>query len=144
MNDYLDSSALVKLLIREADSDVLVGALSDTRLLTCRITYAEARAAIARREREAPDRALEWAAARAQLEADWPGYVAIDITQALVQRAGEFSEAFALRAYDAVQLAAADLAHATMAEPTRFRSYDRRLNRAARLLGLQLPEEALF
>lgn len=142
MNDYLDSSALVKLLVREEGSEELARAVAGNRLLTSRISYAEARSALARREREAPGRGHDWAAARLQLDSDWPGFVVIDVTDALVRRAGEFADAFGLRAYDAVQLAAADLAHAAMDEPTRFHAYDRRLNRAARLLGLQLPDEA--
>jgi len=61
-----------------------------------------------------------------------------------VVRASEFTDVFALRGHDALQLAASVLAQAATDEPLSFWSFDRRLNRAARLLGLVLPEAALL
>lgn len=144
MNAYLDSSALVKLPVREPDSDAVAHELAGCTLFTCRLSYTEARSAIARREREVPERSGEWSAARRQLDADWPACLVIDVKRPLVERAAEFCDSFGLRAYGAVQLAAAQLAHAALQEPMPFRSHDRRLNRAARLLGLLLPEGALL
>ncbi len=144
MNFYVDSSALVKLLIAEPQSEELLRHLSEAKLFTCRVTYAETRAAIARRAREAPDRVQEWSEARAQLDADWAGFRVIEVVQPLVLCAGEFADVFSLRGYDAVQLAAGHIAHQAMMEEMGFLSYDRRLNRAARLLGLNLPDDALL
>ena len=142
MNVYIDSSALVKLLIAEPESTELLGRLSQAKLFTCRVTYAETRAAIARRAREAPERVQEWSEARAHLDADWAGFRVIEVVQPLVLCAGEFADVFALRGYDSIQLAAGHKAHLAIADDLSFLSYDRRLNRAARLLGLKLPEDA--
>jgi uncharacterized protein len=144
LNVYVDSSALVKLLIAEPESEQLLGRLSQAKLFTCRVTYAETRAAIARRAREAPAKVQEWSEARAHLEADWAGFRVIEMVQSLVLCAGEFADVFGLRGYDAIQLAAGHSAHTAMMEDMSFLSYDRRLNRAARLLGLKLPEDALL
>jgi len=72
------------------------------------------------------------------LAADWPALHVVDVNQTVAVRP-EMAEALALRARDAVQLAAADAARNALAEPVTFASFDRRLNRAARLLGLDLP-----
>ena len=77
--------------------------------------------------------------AKADLARDWPHYVVMEVTQNLVERAGEFADAFALRGYDAVQLAAAHIAMAQSDLPLCFSCFDRRLNQAAKLLGLTLP-----
>jgi hypothetical protein len=63
----------------------------------------------------------------------------MEVTQNLVVRAGEFADTFALRGYDAVQLAAAQIAMVQSDLPLCFSSFDRRLNQAAKLLGLTLP-----
>lgn len=142
MRAYLDTSALLKLFIDEDGSEALVRQLVGQAAATCRITYVEARAALARREREAPLLGGAWADARRQLDADWAGFGVVEVNAPLVEAAARFAEAFALRAYDATQLAACHALRATLAGPVVFFSYDRRLNRAARLLGLNLPEGA--
>lgn len=145
MRAYLDTSALLKLFVDEDGSEALAQQIvgADHLATTCRITYAEARAALARRERESPHLHMQWAEARRLLDADWHVMAVVEIDQRLVQRAGDLADAFALRAYDAVQLAACDALHATLSGPVVFYSFDLRLNRAARLLGLQLPPGAL-
>jgi hypothetical protein len=62
--------------------------------------------------------------------------VALDITQQLVERAGDYADAFALRAYDAVQLAAAFETARISQSAVQFACFDVRLNRAAKTLGL--------
>jgi hypothetical protein len=71
-------------------------------------------------------------------EQAWHGFVIADITQPLVERAGVFAEAFALRGYDSVQLAAAHQLHEQFALPLTFACFDRRLNQAAKLLQLEV------
>ena len=58
----------------------------------------------------------------------------MEISQTLVETAGRFADAFALRGYDSVQLAAAHVLKGSTARPLIFASYDRRLNQAAQLL----------
>lgn len=60
------------------------------------------------------------------------------MTQTVVDRAGEYADAFALRGYDAVHLASARLAREGSGEAVTFACFDRRLNQAARLLEMTL------
>lgn len=144
MRAYIDTSALVKLLIVEDGSVALAEALTGASVWTSRASYVEARAAVARREREASAPREACAAARLQLQADWPAYTVVELSPGLAETAAEFAEAFALRGFDAIQLASAHLAKSSVPETVSFFAFDRRLNRAARLLGLQLPPDALL
>ena len=135
-----DTSALVKLYIVEPDSDAVAElAAGAEAVAVCRIAWAEAHAALSRRAREIPvDRpAIE--AAKQALARDWPDLLVLEVTQALVERAGEYADVFGLRAYDSVQLAAAYEAHRLAETPVAFLCFDSRLNKAARVLGMSTP-----
>ena len=71
-------------------------------------------------------------------EQAWPNFVIADITQPLVEKAGTYAEAFALRGYEGIQLAAAHQLHEHFALPLTFACFDRRLNQAAQLLQLEV------
>ena len=71
-------------------------------------------------------------------EQAWPGFAIADVTQPLVEKAGMYAEAFGLRGYDSVQLAAAHQLLEHLALPLTFACFDRRLNQAAKLLQLEL------
>lgn len=77
-------------------------------------------------------------AIKAEFTADWSAYLRVEMTQPLVQRAADLAEAFALRAYDSVHLAAADFLFNQKVAPMTFACFDRRLNQAARVLGIPL------
>jgi uncharacterized protein len=117
----------------------LTEALAGTVLATCRITFAEVRSAIARREREMPAATDFWAQARKQFADDWLTFQLVEVQQPLVEKAADYADVFGLRAYDAVQLAAAAVLHEGAPGGVIFRAFDVRLNRAARQLGLALP-----
>ena len=136
---FCDTSALIKLYLREPESDALLAeAGAASAVVVCRIAWAEAFAAIARRAREVPaDRAV-LDEARRRLQTHWPSYLVIEVTQPLVELAGEYADIFALRAYDSVQLAAARTAQEATAEELRFACFDARLRKAARFLGMGL------
>jgi len=136
---YCDSSALVKLYVDEAGSARIHVAVAEAMALaTCRISWAETHAAFSRRVREVPEDLAAIELARQALAGDWPRFVVLEVTQPLVERAAEYADAFALRGYDSVQLAAAKLASETIGEPCGFACFDDRLGKAARLLGLAL------
>jgi predicted nucleic acid-binding protein len=136
---YCDTSALLKLLVSEAGSDQMQQAGSDAdAIAVCRITWAEAMAAMARRQREDPVSSEDLEQARQQLIQVWEHCSIVEVSQNLVESAGRYADAFALRGYDSVQLAAAHELHRTTAEPVTFASYDRRLNQAAQLLQLKV------
>ncbi|MCX5954701.1 MAG: type II toxin-antitoxin system VapC family toxin [Cyanobacteria bacterium] len=62
----------------------------------------------------------------------------VEVSQGLVETAGRFVDAFALRRYDSVQLAAAHQLHVNAEQPVVFASHDRRLTQAAQLLQLEV------
>jgi predicted nucleic acid-binding protein len=117
----------------------MINARSSSKgIAVCRITWAESMAALAQRTRFKGTNQSGLAQARSMFEQAWPGFVIADITQPLVERAGVFAEAFALRGYDSVQLAAAHQLHEQFALPLTFACFDRRLNQAAKLLQLEV------
>lgn len=89
-------------------------------------------------EREDPASAGPLDQARQQLGQAWGSFALVEVSQDLVERAGRIAEAFALRAYDSVQLAAADLLRTHMQAPVTLACFDRRLCQAAALLHLDL------
>jgi len=135
---FCDTSALIKLYVCEPfTKEMLAAATAAPSLAGCRIAWAEAMAALARRARESPADAEVIDAVRLRLRDDWGDYVVVEVTQALVELAGDYADTFALRGYDSVQLAAArTLSEATRA-PVQFACFDRRLEKAARVLGLE-------
>jgi predicted nucleic acid-binding protein len=136
---FCDTSALLKLFIDEQGSESMINARSSSKgIAVCRITWAESMAALAQRTRFKGTNQSRLAQARSMFEQAWPGFVIADITQPLVERAGVFAEAFALRGYDSVQLAAAHQLHEQFALPLTFACFDRRLNQAAKLLQLEV------
>jgi len=134
---FCDTSALVKLYILEDSSremQTLAGAAS--AIAVCRIAWAEMMAALSRRAREFPNDADAIEVVRKRLRTDWPRYVVVEVTQALVDLAGEYADTFALRGYDSVQLAAARTLQDMAREEIQFACFDSRLGKAARMLGM--------
>ncbi len=134
---FCDTSALLKLYIEEPGSDLVKAHLHEAEAVAvCRIAWAEAHAALSRRARETPEDTATLEQAKAALAADWPHYIVMEISQALVERAGDYADTFALRAYDSVQLAAAFETGLISQSPVLFASFDIRLNKAAKPLGM--------
>jgi predicted nucleic acid-binding protein len=130
---YLDTSSLVKLYIEESGTQE-TESLVDGALLVCTsvIAYAEARSALARLHRERKLSDEEHEAAKADLDEDWPRFLAIEVTREIWKTAGDLAEKHALRGFDSLHLASfLHLAHANLGEPTKFSSFDDRLNSAA-------------
>ncbi len=137
---FRDTPALVKLYILEDSSremQTLAGAAS--AIAVCRIAWAEMMAAVARRAREFLNDADAIEVVRKRLRTDWPRYVVVEVTQALVELAGEYADTFALRGYDSVQLAAARSLQDMAGEEIQFACFDTRLGKAARMLGMPGP-----
>ena len=137
---FCDTSALVKLYIREDSSrEMQAVAGVATAIAVCRITWAEIMAALARRARELPNDAEAIEIVRKRLRTDWPRYAVVEVTQPLVELAGEYVDTFALRGYDSVQLAAARTLQDMAGEEVQFACFDARLGKAARVLGMPGP-----
>lgn len=134
---FCDTSALVKLYIKEDFSDAMTKlARSASAVAVCRIAWAEAMAALARRLRDNPADAKAIEAIRARLHTDWPRYAIVEVTQPLVELAGEYADTFALRGYDSVQLAAARTLQEAANEEVHFACFDARLLKSAKVLGM--------
>jgi predicted nucleic acid-binding protein len=95
---FCDTSALLKLFFDEPGSESMINARSSSKgIAVCRITWAESMATLAQRTRFKGTNQSGLAQARSMFEQAWPGFVIADITQLLVEKAGVFAEAFALR-----------------------------------------------
>jgi uncharacterized protein len=148
---YADSSVLVKRHVRESGTDwfrTIADPASGQVITTARISQVEVYSALNRRVRETvltPDQYAEIVADVAAL--CLTEYQFIELTPAVVARARHLLEQHALRAYDAVQLAAAltardSLVSAGLAAPV-FISSDDRLLTAAQLEGLLADNPSL-
>ena len=136
---YCDTSALLKLFVDEEGSDWMIKARdASLSIAVCRITWAESMAAFAQRCRFKGANLPALAKSRTALEQAWYEFAIVDISQPLVEKAGVYAEAFALRGYDSVQLAAAHNLREECSLPLTFACYDRRLNQAAQLLQLEV------
>jgi hypothetical protein len=134
---YLDTSALVKLLVQEAhSSEVKAAARLAGTCGTSRIAYVETLAALARREREglAPHLAQE---IRASFETMWESLMLVEVNRPITVRAAVLARTHGLRAYNAVHLASAQEIHETIPD-TVFACFDERLNKAAMAQGMRV------
>lgn len=132
MITYVDTSVMLKLLIDdELGGDEAERLWSNSNFVVCAETgYAEARAALAAAHCAARLTPRSHVAAKRELEELWAQVDAVVVSTALVRAAGELAESERLRGYDAVHLAAALAAGATV-----FASADDRLLAAARKRG---------
>ncbi len=136
---FCDTSALMKLLVDEDQSDQMQQVSTTVEAIgVCRISWAEAMAALARRQREDPISSDDLEQARQHLIQSWRTFIIVEVSQSLVESAGRFADVFALRGYDSVQLAAAQELQLKAEQPVIFASVDRRLNQAAQLLQLEV------
>ena len=71
------------------------------------IAWTEAYAALSRRARKVAEDADAIERAKLALAAGWLHFVVLEIDLALVERAGDYADTFALRGYDSIQLASA-------------------------------------
>lgn len=127
----------MKLYVRETGSRTVKRRVQAAVLVaTSRVAYPEARAALARREREGALTTTGLRRAVAALDRDLGAYVIVEVAAALAQRAGGLAEKHALRGFDSLHLASAlELQSLVGATPV-FVAYDLRLMAAAAAEGL--------
>ena len=120
---YVDSSALVKLVISEAESEALAEHVSDDAVLaTSRIAIVEVP--------RAASVANPSAEARTEAQRVVESCLLVDVTDRLLRRAARHTSA-TVRTLDAIHLASAE-----HVEPDEMIVYDRRLREAAVHIGL--------
>ena len=141
---YLDASALVKRYVAERGS-------RETRELSTKadvvatslITRAEVAAALAKAVRLGiiePDSGRK---AQRAFASQWPDIAKVPVSEALVSRAGALSWDFALRGYDAVQLASALTWQEAVGAEITLATFDRELWDAGKRAGVRIWPETL-
>jgi uncharacterized protein len=134
---FWDTSALLKLYIDEQGSDVVFDGRADAEVVAVsRIACAEFHADLTRRIGESPEDVALVELAKKGLRTDWSQFLVAEITQFLVVRAGDCADLFALRGFDSAQLASASEIAIHSQSPVCFASFDLRLNKAAKALGM--------
>ena len=133
MTVYLDTSSAIKLYVAEAGSDDVNELVRGAAVVaTSAVTYAEARAALARLRREGALSAARLKSVRRELDDQWPSFVSIVATNALCRAAGDLAERYSLRGFDGIHLASfAEVARRAGPQQTQFSSFDDQLNDAA-------------
>lgn len=142
MISYVDTSALVKLLLREEGGSELVRGILDASdvAVTSRVTYPEGRAALSAAMRAGRLVAHEHARSKRDLDRALAALTIVELDPRVARAAGDVSERFALRAYDAVHLASALVVDEG---DTVVVTWDRALANAAGAAGLGVaPREA--
>ena len=131
MSTYVDTSALLKRYVEEADSAAADGLLrADHALLTARHTIVEVRRNLGRLLS-----GRELIAARAAFADDLRSVSIIEIDEATCESAASIAETTGVRTLDALHLAAAQ----RVSEPgMSFLTFDLRQAQAARALGLMV------
>ena len=108
---FFDSSAIVKRYVSEIGTAWVIRTVdpaTSNRVYVARITGAEVVSAITRQGRSGSLSTTDAASAIGQFRHDFVNeYRVIEISVALIDRAMSLAETYALRGYDAVQLAAA-------------------------------------
>ncbi len=137
MTLYLDTSVLVKLYIREEDSEDVGAVVADASVVaTSLLAYPEACAAFERRRREKSISPVALKAARQAFDADWSSWLAVGIDADLARQSARLAERHGLRAADAIHLASFERILAVAEDDdVRFLCADDRLSKAARSLG---------
>jgi predicted nucleic acid-binding protein len=134
---YLDTNALIKLYVEEEGADTVRRMREGTRVVaTSRLACAEARAALARAQREGRICMQDYRQVVEDLDRDWESYFVLEVTEGLVRQAGDLAERHALRACDALHLASALLLHERVRLDITFLCFDERLEEAAQAVDL--------
>jgi len=134
---YLETSNLVKLYVREADSEEIAKLIAEAEVVaTSIVAYPEARAAFARKFREKGITEEDYARIKEDLEKDWEKLFIIKLTDSLARSSGGLAEKCALRGFDALHLASALEFKKSIPHPVHFSSSDVRLKESAKSEGL--------
>jgi predicted nucleic acid-binding protein len=107
---YFDTSAILPLIVEEAGSEEARRLWRDAeRVTSARVVYAEGHAALASAARLGRLGADQLRAAIGELVDHYEELHLVEISDRLVRRAGALAEEYALRGYDSIHLAAAEL-----------------------------------
>lgn len=134
---YLDTSAWVKLYVRESGSKELrADAAKAEAMAASVVAYPEARAAFARLKAQGISTAVKHQQRLAQLNHDWENLLRIELVPVVVRTAGDLAEVYGLRGFDSIHLASALWLKDKTSTPLHFAVFDQRLRAAAERAGL--------
>ena len=137
---YFDTSSVVPLVVGEASTELCNRIWTEsTRIVSVRLLYPEARAALARAQRMGRLTRPQLTAVVMELDSILAEIDLIELTADLAHAAGELTEEHGLRGYDAVHLAAA---RSVADEEFVFATGDADLAAAARAGGLAVTVTA--
>ena len=129
---YADSSSLAKLYIEEEGSaETKEATRRAERVVSSLVAYAELRAALARARSNTRITEDGFQLARARLDADWRAVLVIDVSNMIVERAGDLADRYLIRGFDAIHLASVWQVRELNEGEVRFSTADRRLRAAA-------------
>lgn len=133
---YLDTDALVKLLVKEPGTDIARDASQEADLLTSsHLAYVETRSALARMRAGRRLTASGHKSKLTEFEAMWADIAVLAVSGATIIDAAKLAEQHTLRAYDAVHLASALTLEV---DDLSFACWDNDLREAAGAQGLRL------
>lgn len=143
---YLDTSALVKLYVREPGTDEMVRLAEPSSGHTVAIlglARVEFRSAVRRRERAGEVSHDAAAALITSIDVHLQSlYLVQPVTEAVLEEAAGLLDRHPLRAYDSIQLAGCLSLRARVSEPPSFVCSDRQLLLAAQQEGLDVLDPA--
>ncbi|HOU12313.1 MAG TPA: type II toxin-antitoxin system VapC family toxin [Anaerolineae bacterium] len=140
---YLDTSALVKLYVREPGTDdVLQLVKNSTSIGTAIISRAEAAAAFSKAIRVGYITSTEGRTAGEAFLDAWPSVVRLAINETIISQAGSLAFTYGLRGYDAVHLATALNWQATLDIPVLLATYDQKLWEVAKQMQIAVWPES--
>lgn len=136
---YLDASAIVKRYVTESGSKEVVALIRDAAAVaTSMVSRAEVAAAFARSVRLGVLDEAGGRRAQRRFAGEWPDFVRIPVTEALVARADTLAWDHGLRGYDAVQLASALVWQDSIGQDAVLATFDQQLTRAGVEAGLRV------
>ena len=141
---YMDASALVKRYVAERGSreTAELSARADV-VATSLVSRAEVAAALAKAVRLGIVEPKSGRKAQRAFASQWPDIAKVPVTEALISRAEALTWDFALRGYDAVQLASALTWQEAVGAELTLATFDRQLWDAGKKAGARIWPETL-
>ena len=141
---YLDASALVKRYVAERGSRETGDLFASADVVaTSLVSRAEVAAALAKAVRLRIIEPESGRKAQRAFAGQWPDFAKIPVTEPLVSRAEALAWDFALRGYDAVQLASALTWQEAVGAEITLGTFDRQLWDAGKKAGVRIWPETL-
>ena len=139
MTVYLDASALVKRYVAERGSNEIIELTERAEVVaTSLVSRTEVAAAFAKAVRIGVLSAETGRKAQRAFASQWPDIARIPVTEALLSRADTIAWDYALRGYDAIQLASALTWQESVGMTVTLAAFDRQLWEAGQKAGMQV------